>query len=264
MNLSLIGEQVIGISKSTASFISSQHIDFKPEKVEKKGRNDFVSYVDKTSEKMLVEGLSRLLPEAGFITEENTRSDRGKAYTWIIDPLDGTTNFIHGLFPFAISIALMEKDKIVMGLVHEIGLNEIFYADLDSPASVNGKPICCSGVRRVEDALIATGFPYNDFLGMPGFIKSLEHFMHHSHGLRRLGSAATDLAYVAAGRFDAFFEYGLQPWDVAAGAFILERAGGRNADFQRGDNWLFGNQIISANSEIFDEFSLSIQGFFPA
>jgi myo-inositol-1(or 4)-monophosphatase len=148
----------------------------------------------------------------------------------------------------------MENNELVMGIVYEITRDEVFYSWKDSPAYMNGDEIHVSKSSAVKNSLIATGFPYYNYARLPQFMNSLDFFMRNSHGLRRLGSAATDLAYVACGRFDAFYEYSLSPWDVAAGAFILKQAGGKVSDFGGGNNYLFGEEIIATNGQIFDEF----------
>jgi myo-inositol-1(or 4)-monophosphatase len=259
MNLENICQQVIDLTKSVGVFILSEKNNITHLNVEEKGLHDFVTYVDKTSEQKLVDELTKILPEAGFIAEEGTSVKKGNIYNWIIDPLDGTTNFIHGLTPFAISIALMENDKIILGVVHELGLNECFYAWKDSPAFLNGEIIKVSEVETTENSLIATGFPYYDYKRIKPFLESLEYFMENSHGIRRLGSAATDLAYVACGRFEAFYEYSLSPWDVAAGAFIVQQAGGEVSDFKGEDNYIFGEEIIATNNLVFDSFLNNIK-----
>lgn len=253
--------QVCDIAKQAGGFIREEAGRFSSKNVEVKGLHNFVSYVDKGSEKLIVEQLQQILPEAGFIAEEGTNTERGERFDWVIDPLDGTTNFIHGLPPYAVSIGLLEDNLPVMGVVYEVSLDECFYAWKDSPAYLNGKEIHVSDKARVQDALIATGFPYCDFHLMRPYINCLEYFLHHSHGVRRLGSAATDLAYVACGRFEAFYEYGLSPWDVAGGAFILQQAGGRLSDFSGGNNYIFGKQLVAANRPIFDEFFQTVQKF---
>ena len=259
MNLENICQQVIDLTKSVGKFILSEKNNITHLNVEEKGLHDFVTYVDKTSEQKLVDGLTKILPEAGFIAEEGTSVKKGNIYNWIIDPLDGTTNFIHGLTPFAISIALMENDKIILGVVHELGLNECFYAWKDSPAFLNGEIIKVSDKETIENSLIATGFPYYDYKRIKPFLESLEYFMKNSHGVRRLGSAATDLVYVACGRFEAFYEYSLGPWDVAAGAFIVQQAGGMVSDFKGENNYIFGKEIIATNNFVFDNFLNNIK-----
>ncbi len=254
MNYEEICKAVIALTKKTGAYIAAERALFSKENIEVKGKANFVTHVDKTAEQQLVDGLSLILPEAGFIAEEGTSEKRGKHFNWVVDPLDGTTNFIHGTPPYAISIALMKNDKVVAGVVYEITLNECFYAWEGSPAYLNGKEISVSDASTTKDALVATGFPYYDFSQLDNYIELMKYIMHHSHGIRRLGSAATDLAYVAAGRYDAFWEYGLNAWDVAAGTFILQQAGGRITDFNGNDNFIFGKEIVAANAAYFPEF----------
>jgi len=261
MNFEDICRKVIEVTRETGNFIRNEKGNFSREKVEVKGLNDFVSYVDKTSEKMLVEALEQILPEAGFIAEEGTSNRKGETYNWIIDPLDGTTNFIHGLYPFAISIALQQNDELVMGVIYEIGHDEMFYAWKGSKAYLNDKEISVTKTEKIKDAFVATGFPYSDFGRFQDFLKSLEYFITNTPGVRRIGSAATDMAYVACGRFDTFYEYSLSPWDVAAGIVIVQQAGGKICDFNGGDNYLFGKEIIASNTEIFDEFKDIVKSF---
>jgi myo-inositol-1(or 4)-monophosphatase len=261
MNYEYICKYVINAINGASHFIQTEAKKFTPDRIESKGLNNFVSYVDKTAEEMLVEALHEILPEAGFITEENTATDRGEQLKWVIDPLDGTTNFIHGIPVYAISIGLMEGNETVLGVINELNHNECFYAWKDGPAFKDGDEIQVSSAAKVQDSLIATGFPYYDFHKMKAYMESLEYFMQHSHGARRIGSAAVDLAYVACGRFDAFYEYSLQPWDVAAGSIIVERAGGKVSDFKGGNNYIFGKELVAANSLIYNEFFGIIQKY---
>jgi len=254
MNLELLCKSVCELSRETGKFILNEKSKITSEIIENKGIHDFVTYVDKTSEKMLISGLQKLLPDSAFLAEENTVKQIDADYTWVIDPLDVTTNYIHGLDPYAISIALMYKKEIIIGVVYEISNDECFYAWQNSKAYLNGNEISVSKCKKIEDSLVATGFPYYDFVRIKPFLKLLEYFFQESHGVRRLGSAATDLAYVACGRFEAFYEYSLHPWDVAAGALIVERAGGKVSDFSGGNNYIFGKEIIAANYFVFDKF----------
>lgn len=256
----LITQKVAELARETGAFIKEGR-DTTPIDIETKGKNDFVTKFDKEAEVRIVTALKEILPEAGFIAEENTSDKRGDRFNWIIDPIDGTTNFIHGLFPYCISIALMEDEEIVSGVVYEVGLDENFTAYKGGRAEVNGQPIHVTTHAKVSDCLIATGFPYTNFSLMEPFIESLHYFMKNSHGMRRMGSAAADLVYVACGRFDAFYEYNLAAWDVAAGAFILQMAGGKICDFSGGDNYLFGGEIIASNNKVFDEFKGLVKGF---
>lgn len=246
--------KVTDICKNVGDFIYNENKKISQENIEIKGKHDFVTYVDKTAERKIVDALSELLPESGFIAEENTSDKIGDQYNWIIDPLDGTTNFIHSVPLYAISIALMQNDEIVIGVVYEINLKECFYAWKGSNAFLNGKEIQVSDNKSINDSLIATGFPYYDYSRLDEYMEIFTYLLQNSRGVRRLGSAAVDLAYVACGRFEAFYEYGLRPWDVAAGAFIVQQAGGLNFDFEGGSNFIFGKEIISSNPFIAQEF----------
>ncbi len=261
INLKDITFEIENIATETAAFIRKESIDFDLRRTETKGPNDFVSYVDTTAEKMIVERLSILLPEAGFNTEEGTILKSGIKYCWVIDPLDGTTNFLHGLRPYAISIALMELEEIVAGVVYEVGGNEIFTAWKDGGAWLNGKPIYVSKAVSLANSLVATGFPYYDFTYMEEYMKCLAHFCKHSQGIRRIGSAAIDLAYVACGKFEAFYEYGLHPWDVAAGILLVREAGGRVSDFSGAENNVSGKEIIAANKLVYKEVQEIVSKF---
>ncbi|MDN5216184.1 inositol monophosphatase family protein [Fulvivirgaceae bacterium BMA12] len=246
-NLDQILAGLKSLVEDVGDFIRQESRSFDRSSIQLKGLNDLVSYVDKTAENMLVEGLSELLPEAGFITEEGTASHRDEAYKWIVDPLDGTTNFVHGLPVYAISIALTFQEEIVIGIVYELNRNECFYASSGEPAYCNDEIIKVSNANSLSEALLATGFPYHDFDLVKKYLATLDSFMQNTHGLRRLGSAAVDLAYVACGRFEGFFEYNLKPWDVAAGAFIVQQAGGVVTDFKGGHDFIFGKEILAAN-----------------
>lgn len=253
-NLDKTGERVIATAQEAGSYIRKEQKSFTAKQVSAKGLHDFVTYVDKASEEFIYSKLKDLIPGAGFLGEEQTSEVEGNDYKWIVDPLDGTTNFIHGLYPYSVSIGLMKKDELILGVVYEVGADESFYAWGNSPAFCNGKQIRVSRTSRVKDALIATGFPYNNFSRLNAFNETMEYFMRNSHGVRRLGSAATDLVYVARGNYEAFYEYDLSPWDVAAGAFILQQAGGKISDFSGGNNYVFGKEIIASNKVIMEEF----------
>jgi myo-inositol-1(or 4)-monophosphatase len=253
IDLKHICKELEKAAHETSDFILKESQGFDINRTEKKGLNDFVSYVDKGSEKMLVEKLSLLLPEAGFITEEGTSKKIGLKYCWVIDPLDGTTNFLHGFHPYAISIALKEHNEVIAGIVYEVSGNESFTAWKGGGAWLNGSKINVSQAAKLADSLVATGFPYSDFKLLDSYMKCLIHFCKHTHGIRRLGSAAIDLAYVACGRFDAFYEYGLHEWDIAAGMLLVREAGGRASDFSGNEQNLTGEEFIAANGIVFTE-----------
>jgi len=254
MNYENIIKSVVELSKEVGVYLREEQQKLKSKDIEKKGQHDFVSYVDKTAEKKIIKQLKVLLPEAGFIAEENSEKRVDKPLMWIIDPLDGTTNYIHGMSPFAISIGLMENQKMVGGVVYEVGLDECFYAWKDSKAFLNGTEISVSPTKDLDESLLATGFPYYDYSRLEPFLKTLSYFIQNTHGVRRLGTAATDLVYVACGRMEGFYEYGLSPWDVAAGAFIVQQAGGVVSDYKGADNYIFGKEILASNKGIYSDF----------
>jgi len=240
------------IARSAGRFMASERKNFDVSRIESKGLHDLVSYVDKESEKQIIGRLSELIPDSGFIAEEGTSSKHGERFNWVIDPLDGTTNFIQGVPVYAVSIGLLDYDELVVGVVYEVGRDECFYAWKDGGAYLNGKAIHVSDRENINDTLLATGFPYNDFSKMESYIEFLKWAMKNARGVRRLGSAATDMAYVACGRFDAFWEYDLKPWDVAAGSVIVKEAGGKVMDYKGGDNYLFGREIVASNGLLDD------------
>ena len=242
--------EVIKIAKRAGEYIRHESLKFNRDHIEEKGINDLVSYVDKEAEKMIVQTLKFTLKEAGFITEEGTETERGSEYNWVIDPLDGTTNFIHGLPPYSVSIALLHKDEPVIGVVYEINSDECYYAVKDGKAFCNQNEIHVSTVPKFKQGLYITGFPYDLYDDVPRFAKLFDHFMRNTHGIRRLGSAAVDLAYVAAGRSEGFFQKGLKIWDVAAGVLILKQAGGAISDFKGKENYLAGGEVVAGNPNV--------------
>ncbi|HEY5692051.1 MAG TPA: inositol monophosphatase family protein [Cyclobacteriaceae bacterium] len=242
-------KEVIELSTEVASFISQEVANFDKTKIEhKETANNLVSYVDKEAEKKIVKALKKILPGSGFLAEEGTSSEGSNEYRWIIDPLDGTTNFTHGLPPYAISIGLAKQYKIVLGVVHEVSRSECFNAIEDGDAYCNGKKIQVANTLSLNESLLATGFPYYHFDKREEYLSIIKTYLEITHGVRRMGSAATDLAYVACGRMDGFFEYNLNPWDVAAGSFIVQRAGGIVSDFKGGSNYLYGGEICAAGA----------------
>lgn len=259
--LNTILPHVVRTAKNAGYFIQEERKKFTPDKIEVKGLNDMVSYVDKRAEEMIVNELREILPEVGFIVEEDSVNER-KDYNWIVDPLDGTTNFIHGIPCYAVSIALEHKGEVILGVVYEAAKKECFSAVKGGGAFLNESPIKVSSVTTVKDSLIATGFPIYNFEKLDNYLAALKYFMQNTHGVRRIGAAAADLCYVAAGRADAFFEYNLNSWDVAAGALIVKEAGGTVTDFSGGNNWLNGKEIICTNGLVKEEFSTIIKKYF--
>lgn len=265
MNYELLCTKVVAITRLTGNFIRKEAMSFDSNSIEYKGLNDMVSYVDKTAERQLVKNLTKILPEAGFITEEDeTVNSQGETYTWIIDPLDGTTNFIHGIPTFSISIALYENNEPVIGVVYEINRGEMFYTYKGGAAYLNHKEIRVSSATNLGQCLLATGFPYYQFDKQPQYIKLFTEMMQKCHGLRRIGSAAVDLAYVACGRFDAYFEYNLNSYDIAAGAYLVQQAGGTVMNFAGGENIIDKREIVATNGLITDEIMTTIKKYFEA
>jgi len=262
MNLQQLTIQVTNLTHAVGKMLKEELKNFSRDKVETKGLHDFVSYVDKSAEEILVKELSKILPEAGFIAEENTETKKGERYNWVIDPLDGTTNFIHGIPLFSISIALMDGDEVISGVVHEVNQNECFYAWKNSKAYLNGNEIKVSDAQTLNDSLLATGFPYYDYSRIKPYMEMFQMLMRQTHGVRRLGSAAVDLAYVACGRFEGFYEYGLHSWDVAAGTIIVKQAGGIVSDFSGKGDYIFGKEIIATSSNIHEEFLNELKKYF--
>lgn len=257
LDLPFLRKEVSLLAKKVAEFIYKEAQDFDKEDIEVKSFNSLVSYVDKEAEKKIVKGLKELLPQAGIIAEEGTGTPKEEGFNWIIDPLDGTTNFVHGIPVYSISIALAHTQKIqentktelLVGIVYEVNRKECFAAHQNGGATLNGKKIHVSGENQLGKSLIATGFPYEDFDRIDDYLFMMGKMMKAAHGLRRLGSAAVDLAFVAAGRFEGYFEYNLNSWDVAAGALLVKEAGGIVSDFEGNqlvDNYIFGKQIIAA------------------
>ncbi|WP_029276366.1 inositol monophosphatase family protein [Pedobacter borealis] len=262
MNYELLCTKVISIVRLTGNFIRKEAMQFDVQKIEYKGLNDMVSYVDKTAEQKLVQNLEKLIPDAGFITEEKTINRTGKTYTWIIDPLDGTTNFIHGIPAYGISVALYEDGLPIIGVVYELNRGEMFYSYKGGPALMNKKEIKVSTNPDLKSSLLATGFPYYQFDKQPQYLKLLTEMMQKSHGVRRIGAAAIDLVYTACGRFDAFFEYNLQQWDFAAGCFIVQQAGGEVYDFSGGNDYFEKREILATNGKLTTEMLTAIKQYF--
>lgn len=236
--------------QETALFIKEERGKVDAGKIEEKFLNGLVSYVDRTAEEMLVSRLHDLLPEAGFITEEDTVEQSTGDLQWIIDPLDGTTNFLYGVPHFSISVGLKTAEGPVLGIVHHVPNDELFFAWKNGGAYCNDRRIQVSQRNVMRQALISTGFPYHNFEHADGWFAALRSFMEQGRGMRRCGSAALDLAYVACGRFDVFFEYGLNAWDVAGGAVLIMEAGGSVVDFSGGSDFMNKKEILACNAGV--------------
>ena len=223
-------------------------------KVDEKGRHDFVTEVDRRSEEMIIEQIKKAYPDHRFLGEEGGASgDSSSDIEWIIDPLDGTTNFVRGIPHVAISIACKIKGRLEHAVVVEPFKREEFTASRGEGARLNGRRIRVSGRTKEAGALYATGIPFSNpsFKEMANFFACMHEFADNSAGIRRLGVASLDLAYLAAGRFDVFWEMYLKPWDIAAGVLIVREAGGMVSDFQGGESFLNSGHIIACTPKLF-------------
>jgi len=246
MDLFNIKKQVCQLAKEVGQFQVNELKNFDRSKIIAKGFNDPVSYVDQESERMLVTGLKSVLPDAGFLTEEETLVTDTSGIHWVIDPLDGTNNFVHQVPFFGISVALCDGHDILLGVVHEPNTNQCFSATKNGGAFLNDEPIKVSGNTELSKALVATGFPYSLLDKEEKYFDIIRYIINNSHGIRRLGAASLDLCYVACGRFDAYFEFNLKPWDVTAGALIVKEAGGVISKFDSQNNDVYdGKEIVA-------------------
>lgn len=227
-----------------------------PRNVRAKGTNDFVTATDEAAQAAIVEVLTDAYPTYALLAEEGDNEDDCSATTngfrWIIDPIDGTTNFMHQLPPYAVSIALQKDNQIVVGVVLEVTQDDLFTAVRDHGLQKNGTPAGVTQTDAIGDAFVATGFPYREFAHTRVYLTVLKGILRATQGVRRHGSAAVDLARVACGTFDGFFETGLRPWDVAAGALLVREGGGQVTDYQHGDGLapIFDRQTCATNGHI--------------
>lgn len=221
-------------------------------RIEYKGGVDLVTAADRASEALIVDRLRSLYPRHDIVAEEGSGSESGAPFRWYVDPLDGTTNFAHGVPIFGVSIALEHEGRLIAGVVYQPVLDELFAAQEGQGASLNGRRIHVSAVSSLAEALVATGFPAHKRHKNPNI-----HFYHaitlRTHGVRRLGAAALDLCYTACGRFEAFWEFNLKPWDTAAGSLILREAGGRLSDMLGGEYALTSPEVLASNGLVHEE-----------
>ncbi len=240
------------IAMETGYFLKMESTRFRRERVEEKHAHDYVSYVDKEAERKIVEQLSLLLPEAGIIAEEGSGSFSRQPYCWVIDPLDGTSNFIHNNAPYCVSIALRNREEIVLGVVYEVCRDECFWSWKGGASYLNGRVIRVSDVGCLDQSFIALGFPYDSERFKPMALRIVDKLYGNVGGLRLQGAAAAELCYVAAGRFEARIEAFLSPWDIAAGTLILLNAGGKLTDFSGGDTFHLGREVLASNDLVHD------------
>lgn len=262
MRIESILEEVKRLAVEAGTFIAEQRQHFDASKVESKHSHDYVSYVDKQCEQMIVARLKEILPEAGFITEEKTTTQKPEetGLFWVVDPLDGTTNFIHDLAPYCVCIALRNKTDILLGVVYEVTRKELYSAGKGLGAYLNGQPIHVSELKDLDQALVMIGYPYNAE-GFRQFCLNLTGQLYgHCASIRSNGSAEGELCYLAAGKIDVYVESFIQPWDVMAGACILLEAGGKISDYDGTDEqWESGRQVVATNGLLHEAMLAEIQ-----
>ena len=222
----------------------------KVKSVRYKGEINVVTNIDKNAEDIVVNTIKKAFPDHNFLAEEKKYPKKNKDFTWIIDPLDGTTNFIHGFPIFCVSVALCYREKIIAGAVYDPTRNEMFHAEHKKGAFLNNKRIRVSSIRALNKALLTTGFAYNVKRTKKDNLANFRHFLKASQAIRRAGSAAIDLCYVACGRFDAFWELYLHPWDTAAGILIVKESGGKITKFDGSKYNVFDTEMLASNSKI--------------
>ncbi len=219
--------------------------------VQQKGVHDFVTEVDREAEALVLDTIRSAYPEHQIMAEESSPDTTGLAagHRWIVDPLDGTTNFIHGVPTFAVSVAVEDPDGLAAGAIYDPVHKELFHAARGRGAYLDGKPIKVSGKTDMDASLIATGFPFRSLVRLERYLSAFEQFLRQTAGVRRAGAAAIDLAYTACGRYDGFWEFGLSPWDLAAGVLLVQEAGGVVTDFGGGTDYL-GGDVVAASPAI--------------
>lgn len=230
--------------------------------VETKQRNDYVSEVDREAEAKIIQVIHRSYPGHGILAEESGEQ-KGDGHVWVIDPLDGTTNYLHGFPHFAVSIALMHGGRVEHGVIYDPVRQELFTASRGSGAELNNRRIRVSRRRSLDGALLGTGFPFREGQPEEVYMAMLRDFMRRSAGVRRPGAAALDLAYVAAGRIDGFWEFGLSRWDIAAGALLVREAGGIVGDLRGGEDFLASGDVVAATPKVFHEMTQIIEPHRP-
>jgi myo-inositol-1(or 4)-monophosphatase len=243
-------EIAIEAAHAAGEVLRRRFADRAPLSIEVKATHDYVTEADREAEAAVVAVLHRRTPEHAILAEEGSVGGAEAAYRWIVDPLDGTTNFIHGVPAFAVSIGLEDRRGLVAGCVFDPCRDETFHARRGGGACLNGAPIACTPIDYLDAALIATGFPFRKMDRLPAYLAAFERFVRSTSGLRRAGSASLDLAYTACGRYDGFFEIGLSPWDLAGGALVVMEAGGVVTDVQGGAGFLRDGSVVAAGSRL--------------
>ena len=246
-------------ARRAGSVINRASFDLDKLTVSQKGQNDYVSEVDHAAEQAIVQVLKEAYPQHSILAEESGVSGAQSEYQWIIDPLDGTTNFLHGFPHYCVSIALALKGVVQHGVIFDPVRNDLFTASRGGGAFLNDRRMRVSKTIYLKDALLGTGFPYKEFANIDRYLAVFKEMTQKSAGIRRPGSAALDLAYVACGRFDGFWETGLSAWDVAAGGLMVQEAGGLIADFKGESNWLHDGNLVCGTPKVFAPMLAVIQ-----
>jgi myo-inositol-1(or 4)-monophosphatase len=250
-------------AREAGKIINRASLDIDLLRVAQKAANDFVTEVDRAAEQAIIDVLLRAFPRHGILGEETGSAfgDAGSEYQWIIDPLDGTTNFIHGMPVYAVSIALAHRGVVQQAVVYDPTRDELFTATRGAGAFLNSRRIRVSSRVRLEDSLIGTGFPFRKNDDFDTYLEIFKRVAQRCVGLRRPGAAAIDLAYVAAGRYDGFFETGLKPWDIAAGSLLVTEAGGLIGNFSGEGNHLFSGEVLAATPKVFGQLVALLQPY---
>ena len=259
--LQTITQQVVRLTAEVGAFMKEEINKVGLHDISAKEKNSLVSYVDQQCEQRLVEGLKIICPDAGFLTEEGTTVQTDQGLRWIIDPLDGTTNYLHKLPIYAISVALYMEDDGLLGVVREVAHDECFSAWKGGGAYLNGKSLLQVPNLQLQDTLVGTGFPYNKAYDQVAYLNLMGYWLNHTRGVRRMGSAAVDLCFVAAGRFGLYYECHLNPWDVAAGAIIVRESGAKVTGRSDGSEPVFSDFILAAHPALHEVASTQISHF---
>lgn len=246
-------ETAMSAARKASGVLLSNYGKISPNDIIEKSQNDFLTFVDKQSEDAIVTTIKSRYPDHDFHGEEGGDQGSGAEYKWIIDPLDGTKNFISQIPIFAISIALQKGEDIILGVIYDPVRDEMFYAQKDNGAFLNGKPIHVSPRYQLKDAMLATGFPFRHKRFLHVYMQCFENIFEHISGVRRMGAAALDLSYVACGRLEGYWELALGPWDMAAGMIIVREAGGRVSDFWGREDYLPNEYFLSSNALIHEQ-----------
>jgi myo-inositol-1(or 4)-monophosphatase len=253
-------------ARKAGAIINRASLDIDRVRISRKDRNDFVTEVDEACERVIIETLTQAYPSHGFLGEESgltgvSAASKASEYVWVIDPLDGTTNFIHGMPVYCVSIGLLHKGQVTQAVVYDPSRDELFVASKGKGAFLNDRRIRVSKQDRLEGALVGTGFPFKRQAQIDLYLSMFKEISEKASGLRRPGAAAIDLAYVAAGRYDAFFEMGLMPWDAAAGSLLITEAGGFVGNFKGESDYLFAENILAGTPKVFAQMVGVLSGY---